>query len=56
MNLILGASTNLSEMDLTPFIQSLSQTAYNGDVVFFIPDTEMELTKNREMSVQRGLD
>lgn len=44
MNLIMGASVGLREVDIAPFIQSLAMTGYNGEVVIFLPESESELS------------
>lgn len=52
MNLIMGASTGLSELQLIPFLQSLARTSFNGDVIFFIPESERNLSGSLSKRIQ----
>jgi hypothetical protein len=52
MNLILGSSAGLSERDLEPFLKTLFETDYSGDVVFFMAEGDHETIRRLESRIQ----
>ena len=44
-DLILGATFHLEERQLTPFLDSLQETEFTGEVVFFVSENESQISR-----------